>query len=145
MLSKKKSLKSVYINKNQGIKMNQETIENIPAFYFLSEQNYKLGTPGSISKSDRTIDIPFHDLAKSYDIQDKLGLLTKVYIKPFVHKVFVEPLSDSEIIDSTASFLSAFEENLEIRKQKRDYLVNNRLIRILVKSPELYDELKKVL
>jgi|GEM_PF-2039479 len=113
-------------NKDEVTKKEDKT-----PYFFLVGGKYALGTPRGMGSSERTVDIPFHDLAKSYDLQTKLGLLSTCFIKHLVHPIFAQPLYGQELIEGVAYFLAAFAEDPAEQKERSDYLIKNGLVRIL--------------
>jgi hypothetical protein len=99
-----------------------------------------------MAASDKTIDIPFQDLAENYDLQSKLKLASCVFIKPDVgYARFDKPLTEEELHKSVAGFLSAFARDPADQKQRREYLLNNGLVRILLIDDALREEFKKII
>jgi len=95
-----------------------------------------------MASSDRTIDMPFQDLAENYDLQTRLKLLSADLIKP--DDMYADPLSGSKLHQAVASYLSAFASDPTEQQQRRDYLTNNGLVRILVSNDALLKEVRKV-
>ncbi|MDO8516884.1 MAG: hypothetical protein Q7S33_02055 [Nanoarchaeota archaeon] len=107
--------------------------ENMPYFFLISNK-YTLGTPRGIAISERTIDILFHDLAHNYKLQTKLNLASAMLFGRGI-----------DLVSHTASYLAAFANNPNEEGQRRDYLVNNGIVRILVKDDILRDEVRKAI
>ena len=120
-----------------------QTNQEIPYFLLITEK-YLLGTPRIIDVSDRAIDIPFHDLAHNYDLQRKLKLSSALCVRPELPSPLTRDLSRSEVIEYVAHFIAAFSDDPQEIKQRTDYLINNGLVRILVKDDALLTEVKKV-
>jgi len=118
--------------------MEQE-LEKRPSIIFFANGEYILGSPNSLTCSERTVDIPFHDLAKSYEVQEAIGLLSRVFIKP--SSQLVKPLYGQKLIEGVASFISAFSENEQEMEVNRDYLINNGTVRIIVTDKKLKNKL----
>ena len=107
-------------------------------YFFLITDKYVMGTPTAIvSKSYRTIDIPFYNIATSGELQRELSLLSAKMIRP---TDFYE-----DAISITAGFLSAFEEDKIKREKIKNYLKKNGLVRILVTDDKLREEIKDTL
>ena len=117
--------------------------DNTPYFFLVTEQ-YVLGTPRGMATSDKTIDIPFQNLAENYDLQIKLNLGSAVFIKPVVLPPLAYPMQGSELHNAVAVFLSAFADDPTEQQQRKNYLVNNGLVRILVTDDTLREEVRKV-
>jgi len=115
--------------------------DNTP-LYFRVTKDYVIGTPGGIDRSDRTLDMPFNELAENYDLQEKLNLSSRVFIKPFVQ--CATPRTGMELCERVASYISSFTEDSIDGKQERDYLVNNGTIRILIIDDALRNEFRKL-
>ena len=111
--------------------MIQSTInENTPYFFLLSEKCV-LGTPRGIHNSDRTIDMSFQDFAKNCDLQTRLKLDSTI--------------SKNQGSKAFAMYLSAFASNQVEQEQRREYLINNGLVRILIEDLTLLKEVKEAL
>ena len=121
---------------------NANPTENTPYFFLVTER-YVLGTPKGIATSDRTIDVHFKDLAEDYDLQCKLHLASAALIKP-LYATLTCPLEGHELVKHTATFLAAFSGDSKEREQKKDYLTNNGLVRILILEDKLLEEVRKV-
>lgn len=123
--------------------MAQLNQDNTP-YFFLVNKDYTIGTSRGMASSDRTIDMHFHDLAENYNLQLKLKLASAVFIKPNVHPPLAYPMYGSELHQAVASFISDFADDCVERQQRKDYLTNNGLVRILVTNDALLEEVKKV-
>lgn len=120
----------------------QPTTENrTPSFLHISDK-YVLGTPQGIAQSSKTFDMPFYDFAKDADLQEKLGLLSYVLKKPVFPPPLSRPLYGQELHSGVAGFIAAFSEEETVRQQRREYMMNNGLVRILVADRQLREELK---
>ena len=110
--------------------------EKVPYFFLVTEE-YALGLPRVIDASDNTWDVKFEDLAKDYDLQEKLKLASAAFIRPHFRPPICYPSVGRELVEHVAGFLAAFTDNAAESKQIRNYLVNNGLVRILVTNPKL--------
>ncbi len=118
--------------------------DNTPFFFLVTEQ-YALGTPRGMAASERTIDMPFHDLTKNYDLQAKLKLASIAFIKPAWNPPFAYPMEGQELITHTAVYLASFTDDSQEKEQRMNYLVNNGLIRILITDDSLQEEVRKII
>lgn len=100
--------------------------------FFLTTRDYVIGTPGGMTSSPRTVDVTFNDLAKNYDLQSKLRLASAALIKPAWLPPLAYPMQGQELIEHTATYLASFSDNTVERRERRNYLLNNGLVRILV-------------
>ena len=116
--------------------------ENAPYFFLVTEQ-YTIGTPRVMAASDRTIDVHFKDLAENYDLQCKLHLASAALLKPEWYPPIAYPMEGQELVKHAATYLAAFSDDPKEREQRRDYLINNGLVRILVLDDKLLEEVKK--
>lgn len=125
-------------------KSNQKLIDSYknPLYFFLITPEYVIGTPAGIAKSEKTVDILFDDFAKDTGLQEKLKLLSVVLAKPDVLPPLAYPLVGEELKNGVATYLAAFYGEPEEKTQKRDYLRNNGLVRILVIDDKLRQEIK---
>lgn len=121
--------------------MRKNTTKDTTPDYFLITEKYKMGTPKNIPTSDKTMDIPFYDLAKDYDLQTKLGLLTNMLVTPPGSKPLHYHLNGKNLIESVATYLAFFDNNPREFKQRKEYLSNNGLVRILFNDDDLRKEL----
>jgi hypothetical protein len=117
--------------------------ESKPAFFLVTER-YALGTAEGISNSDRTIDVGFHDLARNYNLQSKLNLLSAVLLRPAWNTPLSLPMEGRELVEHAATYLGSFTDDREEKEQRINYLVKNGLVRILVTDPDLLEEVKQV-
>ncbi len=115
----------------------------VPYFFLVTEQ-YVLGTSEGIAASDRTIDVNFSDLANSYDLQTKLRLASSALIKPEWSPPLAYPLQGAELIEGVAGFLAAFTDDPVESRHKRDYLINNGLVRILFTDDGLRQQVEEL-
>ena len=90
------------------------------SYLFLDTDEYTIGTPIAIPKSDRTLDIRFHRFAENTYLLEKLNL---VQTKSVIHD------------------LAAFRDSDREMQRRRDYLQDNGLVRILIKEDHLLDQL----
>jgi len=121
--------------------MKKQTTKNTIPDYFLITEKYKIGTPKSIPASDKTIDILFYNLAKDFDLQTKLRLSTKILVTPPGNQPLKYHLKGKNLIESVAVYLSSFQNNPHEYKQRKEYLSNNGLVRILLDDDNLRKEL----
>lgn len=121
--------------------MPEKTNNNL--YYFHIADEYTLGTPDSISDSERTVDVLFHDFAQNYDLQTRLKLASTVFIKPVYGPPLAYPMQGQELIESVARYLAVFTEDKKEKKLEIDYLVNNGLVRILALNEELLNGIKQ--
>jgi len=113
-------------------------------YYFLNSKGYSLATPNGFASSERTIDIPFHDLANNYDLQEKLNMLSRVLIEPDVLPPLAYPLEGEKLIEGVAIYLAAFCDDPKERKQRREYLINNGLVRVLITNDVLLEKVREI-
>ena len=113
-------------------------------YFFLINGDYVIGTPKGIAQSETAIDIPFHDLANNYDLQVKLHLASAAFIRPVWNPPLAYPLRGQKLVEHVAGYLSAFADNHLEQNERRHYLVNNGLVRILVTNDKLRDEVRKI-
>lgn len=127
---------------------NQERVSGI----FLYTNRYVLGTPEGIAQSERTRDMQLSDLVDNYDLQEELGLLSAVLLKPefpLLNQAMGIGVGNNGIrekkerMDMAAGYLSAFRE--DNHKINTDYLKKNGLIRILITDSELLTKVDKYL
>jgi len=123
--------------------VSQTTENNDGPYFFLITERYVLGTPKGMTASDRTMDIPFHNLANNYDLQAKLQLGSMVFLRPAWRPPLAYPMRGRELVENTAIFLAAFCEDQTEREQRKTYLVNNGLVRILITDDVLREEVRK--
>ena len=110
-------------------------------FFFESRYNeYSIGTPKGIAKSDGTIDISFKNFAKNYNLQSELKLASVFFMN---HLRFEDEFKRDELYYSVAYYLTASKEDKE-ELQKRKYLINNGLLRILVIDDSMLENIKKL-
>jgi len=115
----------------------EKQLETAP-YFFIIDKKYSIGTPKAIAPSDRTIDIPFEDFAKNYDLQCKLKLASAAFVKPSHGSL---PKSQ-KLVESVAFYLAAFCEDHEEQNRRIDYLINNGLVRILFTDDDLKSRIK---
>ena len=108
--------------------------QEVPYFFLVTER-YAIGTPRGISSSDKTIDIPFNEFAENIDLQERLKLLSSVLARP--EALYAAPLAGRELRESVATYLAAFCNDPKEQQQRRNYLMNNGLVRILVTDDNL--------
>jgi len=120
--------------------MDKQTKENTTPYFFLINEKYIIGTPRSMSASDQTMDVKFNDFATDWDLQKKLNLgsylMESLWVGSCAH-----PFNEKKLIDGVAVYLAAFAANPEEEQQRRDYLMKNGLIRILIQDDKLKEEL----
>lgn len=121
--------------------MTDEKQKEIPYFFLIGEDR-TIGTPLGIASSDRTIDVQFQDLAENYDLQCKLNLGSAVFLKPAWSPPLGRALRGEELYSHVAGFMSSFSDNPAVREQRRDYLINNGLVRVLVTDAKQLEEVK---
>jgi hypothetical protein len=107
-------------------------------YFYLNTDNFLITTPKGCSISKRIIDVPFHEFAQNYDIQDALNLLSTVLMKPHVNPPLAYPSVGMELIEGVAGYLCAFSTDKKTEKSRREYLVNNGIVRILITDYDLY-------
>ena len=121
--------------------MNQPNAKDATPYFFLVTEQYVLGTPRGIPDSDRTIDILFHDLARNYELQTKLNLASAALIRPVWNPPIAHPMKGRQLIEHVAVYLAAFCDDPQQKEQRKDYLINNGLVRILATDDKLKQEL----
>ena len=121
----------------------QKDEDPTPYYLFIDQSRFVLGTPRGIAQSERTIDLCFNDFAENPDLQEKLHIGSYIYARPLVH--YAEPAEGEELIRCVAGFMSAFCSKEEEREQRRDYMLNNGLVRLLVLDDKLRSEIATVI
>lgn len=116
--------------------------DTIP-YYFLVMDDYVLGTPRGIPVTDKTISMPFNDLADNVDLQEELKLLSAVLARPLVS--YAEPSTGEEFREEVARFISCFTTSEKEKEKNRLYMQNNGLVSILVLNEKLMDAMPKVI
>ncbi|MDP2749790.1 MAG: hypothetical protein Q8O89_03085 [Nanoarchaeota archaeon] len=107
--------------------MEQSDQNNTPHLFIVTN-DYVLGTPRGIASCDKTIDMTFLDFAKNYELQTKLKLVTVI--------------SENQGSKAFAGYLSAFASDSVEQQQRRDYLTNNGLVRLLVTNDKLFESIR---
>lgn len=125
--------------------MVTDTEATYDPLFLLVEDDYIIGTPGGVRRSSRTIDVCFNDLAENYDLQSKLNLASKAFIRPVWNPPTAEPSRGEELLRGVATYLASFDSDSDERKRKRDYLVNNGMLRILITTRTLLKEVRQTL
>jgi hypothetical protein len=124
-------------------KANTNKSENAP-YFFLTDEQYVLGTPKSIANLGDSIDVHFKDFAKNYPLQHKLNLASQAFIRPrYNHPLVTDSVNEQELLQQTAHFYAAFSNDPKEIKLKNDYLLDNGVIRILFLDNKLHEECKK--
>lgn len=113
-------------------------------YFFLINGHCVIGTPGNMTASDRTFDLPFHDLANNYGLQSRMGLASAALLKPVLNPPLAYPMAGQKLIEHAAAYLAAFTKDTVEEEKRMNYLVNNGLVRILITDRELLKEVKKV-
>lgn len=107
-------------------------------YYFLiSQGNYVIGTPGVIAASERTIDMNFEELAQNVELQGALNLASYAFARPVWNPPVAYPKTGRDLIEPTAFYLSSFGGSHEEREQKREYLLNNGIVRIFIENDSI--------
>ncbi|MCK5149500.1 hypothetical protein KAJ87_01070 [Candidatus Pacearchaeota archaeon] len=123
--------------------MEQKSKSEDGPFFFLSTEKYILGTPEGFNVSDKTIDIPFQNLVRNYDLQRKLNLASARFLeKPSWNS---HPIWEEEPVECTAIYLASFSKDSKEKEKRRDYLINNGLIRILAYDNIFLKEIKALI
>ncbi|HMY42212.1 MAG TPA: hypothetical protein PLW92_04055 [Chitinophagales bacterium] len=100
-------------------------------FYYVSDQSYIICDIDSCSKSERTIDIPFFDLANNEPLLNKLQLY---YIKGGYGRTYNYESRGKWF----AGYLSDFSIFAEQRNKMYEKLKENPIIRILILDETLF-------
>jgi hypothetical protein len=136
--------KHISLVNSEVIIMAQPTT-NDTSYFFLFSDKYIIGTPSGMNASDRTIDMPFQDLAENYDLQVKLKLVSAVLIHPDMRPPVAYPMVGRELHQAVAWYLSSFAGDHVKQQQREDYLLNNGLVRILITDEALRQEVMPTL
>lgn len=121
--------------------MVKQVSSDIPYFLLVTDE-FVLGTPRGLEQSSRTIDILFDDLAKNYNLQTRLKLLSAALIRPDAG--WATPLVGEELRQGVAGYLAAFTNDPAEVPSRRAYLLNNGLVRILVVNDAFREEILRV-
>jgi len=119
------------------------TDENIPYFLLVGREG-SIGTPRGFASTEHTVDVAFRDLAQNYELQEKLKMLSAVLIRPHMLPPVAYPMEGRELIEGVATYLSAFAEDPEERRNRRDYLLNDGRLRICSDDQEVLEAARKV-
>lgn len=117
--------------------------ETMPYFFLVTDE-YALGTPKGIISSDRTRDVPFNEFARNYELQERLRLLSTVFLKPNWNSPLAYPSEGNVLLNDVACYLAAFAEDSKESKLRKKYLTSNGLVRILVIDDKLRKELDEL-
>jgi len=105
-------------------------------FYFIKGREYFICDPEYCAESERTFDMPFFDLANNEALLAKLQL----YYMQGNYGVRYTPRSRAEWF---AGYISAF--NPDTEGEKREKLLTNPTIRLMVEDEKLLEQVKKIL
>jgi len=110
------------------------TMTDNSQYYFYNPGNYMISSSSAMDISELVFEISFDKFALDGFLQTKFNLESVKYLKKFEHK------GEKWIKESTADYLS----NLIPHKteEKREYLLNNGDLRILVLNEDLKMEIK---
>ncbi len=115
-------------SKNQNIYISlrkQNKMKNPPKaiYFFMVAQEYTIGTPDGIGDSHRTIDTSFENFVQDAALREKLRI----------------PGISSDCYRFLAVYLASFCKNPEESERRKNYLLNNGLLRILITDPKLME------
>jgi hypothetical protein len=116
-----------------------DTKKETKLFFIFVCKEYVLCTT-EIDSCEDTIDINFEEFSSNYELLTILHLCTAL-LRPTWQ--WQSSLGGERLLECTAYYLAAFDNDKESHNKKRDYMLNNGIIRILPTSDEIKKKLKE--
>ncbi|MBN2454370.1 hypothetical protein JXB11_02385 [Candidatus Woesearchaeota archaeon] len=108
-------------------------------YCFIACNKYIIGTPKGIAKSKQTIDMSFEEFAANTELQKKLELLCSILADPSI--LHATRSTEKEIAEGVAVYLASFASNLKEEDARKNYLLSNGTVRLLVRDEQLLKEI----